>query len=89
VAVDPDDAAIVRTIIDMGRSLEMEVVAEGVEARDQLEFLRRHGCFFAQGLLFGEVMDADSLLAILVEQREGSGHFAAQCSPSRPALSAG
>ena len=89
VAVDPDDAAIVRTIIDMGRSMEMEVVAEGVEARDQLEFLRRHACFFAQGLLFGEVMDADSLLAILVEQHEGSGHFAAQCAASRPVLSMG
>ncbi|MBS0399695.1 MAG: hypothetical protein JSR95_13580, partial [Proteobacteria bacterium] len=53
------------------------------------EFLRRHGCFFAQGLLFGEVMDADSLLAILVEQHEGSGHFAAQCAASRPVLSMG
>jgi EAL domain-containing protein (putative c-di-GMP-specific phosphodiesterase class I) len=88
VAVDSDDAAIVRTIIDMGKSLEMEVVAEGVEAREQLEFLRKHGCFFAQGRLFGEVLDADSLLAIMAEQRTGPGHFAAACGPSRVSLSA-
>ncbi|MBS0611672.1 MAG: EAL domain-containing protein [Proteobacteria bacterium] len=88
VAVDSDDAAIVRTIIDMGKSLEMEVVAEGVEARDQLEFLRKHGCFFAQGLLFGEVMEADKLLEIMLAQRSGTGHFAALCASSRAALSA-
>ncbi len=89
VAVDSDDAAIVRTIIDMGKSLEMEVVAEGVEAREQLEFLRKHGCFFAQGRLFGEVLDADTLLSIMAEQRTGPGHFAAVCGPSRVSLSAG
>ena len=89
VAVDSDDAAIVRTIIDMGRSLEMEVVAEGVETREQLEFLRRHGCFFAQGLLFGEVMDADRLLQVLQTQLGGTGQFAAQCASSRAALNAG
>ena len=88
VAIDSDDAAIVRTIIDMGKSLEMEVVAEGVEAREQLEFLRKHGCFFAQGRLFGDVMDADSLLAIFSEQRTGPAHFAGLCGPSRVSLSA-
>jgi sensor c-di-GMP phosphodiesterase-like protein len=72
----------------MGKSLEMEVVAEGVEARDQLEFLRKHGCFFAQGLLFGEVMEADKLLEIMLAQRSGTGHFAALCASSRAALSA-
>ena len=54
VAVDSDDAAIVRTIIDMGKSLDLEVIAEGVEASEQLEFLRRHGCCTAPGRLFGD-----------------------------------
>ena len=83
VAVDSDDAAIVRTIIDMGKSLEMEVVAEGVEAREQLEFLRKHGCFFAQGRIFGDVMEAEKLLAIFATQRNGPAHYAAQCAPTR------
>ncbi len=63
VAVDSDDAAIVRTIIDMGKSLDLEVIAEGVEASEQLEFLRKHGCYYAQGRLFGDAMEADKLLA--------------------------
>jgi diguanylate cyclase (GGDEF)-like protein/PAS domain S-box-containing protein len=80
VAIDSDDAAIVRTIIDMGKSLEMEVIAEGVEGRQQLEFLRRHGCHFAQGRLFGDVMEASKLLGILSAQRTGPAHFAALCA---------
>ena len=40
LAVDSNDAALVRTIIDMGKSLDLEVIAEGVEASEQLEFLR-------------------------------------------------
>jgi diguanylate cyclase (GGDEF)-like protein/PAS domain S-box-containing protein len=83
VAVDSDDAAIVRTIIDMGKSLDLEVIAEGVESSEQLEFLRRHGCNYAQGRLFGEAMEADRLLAILVEQARGGAraHHAVLCAP--------
>src|SRR6202790_2223484 len=71
VAVDSDDAAIVRTIIDMGKSLNLEVIAEGVEASEQLEFLRKHGCYYAQGRLFGDAMEAKKLLAILAAQAGG------------------
>ena len=75
VAVDSDDAAIVRTIIDMGKSLGLEVIAEGVEAGEQLEFLRRHGCYYAQGRLFGEPCTA-KLLLLLTRQASGSAPFA-------------
>jgi len=81
VAVDSNDAAIVRTIIDMGRSLELEVIAEGVEASEQLEFLRKHGCYFAQGRLFGDAMEAKKLLAILSSQIGGPAYHAALCAP--------
>jgi EAL domain-containing protein (putative c-di-GMP-specific phosphodiesterase class I) len=82
VAVDSDDAAIVRTIIDMGRSLDLEVIAEGVEASEQLEFLRKHGCYYAQGRLFGDAMEADKLLGILSAQAGGAAHHAALCAPA-------
>ncbi|HEY2683951.1 MAG TPA: EAL domain-containing protein [Steroidobacteraceae bacterium] len=81
VAVDSNDAAIVRTIIDMGRSLELEVIAEGVEEGEQLEFLRTHGCFYAQGRLFGEPQEVNKLLAALVAQEDNKGLFSDLCSP--------
>jgi diguanylate cyclase (GGDEF)-like protein/PAS domain S-box-containing protein len=82
VAVDSDDAAIVRTIIDMGKSLDLEVIAEGVEASEQLEFLRKHGCYYAQGRLFGDAMEADKLLGILAAQVSGAPHHANLCVPT-------
>jgi diguanylate cyclase (GGDEF)-like protein/PAS domain S-box-containing protein len=82
VAVDSDDAAIVRTIIDMGKSLDLEVIAEGVEASDQLEFLRKHGCYYAQGRLFGDAMEASKLLGILAAQAGGAAHHAKLCVPT-------
>jgi diguanylate cyclase (GGDEF)-like protein/PAS domain S-box-containing protein len=82
VAVDSDDAAIVRTIIDMGKSLDLEVIAEGVEASEQLEFLRRHGCYYAQGRLFGDAMEAGKMLGILSGQVGGAPHHATLCVPT-------
>lgn len=74
-AIDADDATIVRTIIDMGRSLEMQVVAEGVESEEQLKFLRSRDCHFAQGRLFGDAMSSEEFLAILVAQQAGSSNI--------------
>ena len=76
VSDDAGDATIVRTIIDMGRSLGMEVVAEGVESLRHVEFLRRHDCHYAQGKLFGEPCTAEELLALLARQAAGAPPFA-------------
>jgi diguanylate cyclase (GGDEF)-like protein/PAS domain S-box-containing protein len=84
LVVDSNDAALVRTIIDMGRSLDLEVIAEGVETADQLEFLRAHGCFYAQGRLFGDAMEAGKLLGILSDQAGGSAHHADLCASTNP-----
>ena len=75
VAEDAGDATIVRTIIDMGRSLGMEVIAEGIESQRHLEFLRSHNCHFGQGKLFGEPMTAEDLLALITRQAAGSPPF--------------
>jgi diguanylate cyclase (GGDEF)-like protein/PAS domain S-box-containing protein len=73
---DAGDATIVRTIIEMGRSLGMEVIAEGVESQRQLEFLRSNSCNFGQGRLFGEPCTAEELLALLTRQASGTAPFA-------------
>jgi diguanylate cyclase (GGDEF)-like protein/PAS domain S-box-containing protein len=73
---DAGDATIVRTIIEMGRSLGMEVIAEGVESQQQLEFLRNNACHYGQGRLFGEPCTAEDLLALLTRQAAGGAPFA-------------
>ncbi len=75
--VSRDDAALVRTIVEMGRNLNLEVLAEGIETADQLAFLRGLGCHYGQGQLFGEAMAADQLLALLVDQGRGEHRFGA------------
>jgi diguanylate cyclase (GGDEF)-like protein/PAS domain S-box-containing protein len=76
VGEDAGDATIVRTIIDMGRSLGMEVVAEGIESARHLEFLRKHNCHYGQGKLFGEPCSAEDLQTLLARQASGTPPFA-------------
>ncbi len=71
-ATDRDDATIVNTIIQMAHSLGMDVVAEGVETQEQLEFLRTAGCDQVQGMLFGEPFEAADYAALLQHQLEGT-----------------
>jgi EAL domain-containing protein (putative c-di-GMP-specific phosphodiesterase class I) len=52
IGVDPDDEAIVRATISMAHNLNRQVVAEGVEIEQHLEFLREQGCEVLQGFLF-------------------------------------
>jgi diguanylate cyclase (GGDEF)-like protein/PAS domain S-box-containing protein len=73
---DEGDATIVRTIIEMGRSLGMEVIAEGVESMRHLEFLRAHHCNFAQGRLFGEPCVVADLKNLMIRQEAGDPPFA-------------
>jgi diguanylate cyclase (GGDEF)-like protein/PAS domain S-box-containing protein len=72
VATNPDDATLISTIVQMGRNLNMDVVAEGVESEEQLAFLQSIGCAYAQGLLFGDPMSSDNFLELMLAQVEGT-----------------
>ncbi|MCF7989840.1 MAG: EAL domain-containing protein [Thiohalocapsa sp.] len=58
---DMNDSAIVRTILAMGRSLRIKVIAEGVETEQQRDFLAQNGCDAYQGYLFAKPMNIDEL----------------------------
>ncbi len=62
---DKDDAAIVTAIVAMAKSLHLEVVAEGVETREQLEFLRRLGCEIVQGYFYSEPLPFEQFRTLL------------------------
>jgi EAL domain-containing protein (putative c-di-GMP-specific phosphodiesterase class I) len=61
LGIEPNDTTIVDTLIRLGHSLGLSVVAEGLETPLQLQHLRRLGCDNAQGFLFGRPMPADTL----------------------------
>jgi diguanylate cyclase (GGDEF)-like protein/PAS domain S-box-containing protein len=65
---DPDDWTIASTIVSMGRSLRMTVLAEGVEKPEQLALLRKMGCDMAQGYHFSRPTSADGMADMLHDQ---------------------
>lgn len=61
----PDETIIVRAIISMGRSLNLRVIAEGVETQEQLDFLKAHRCDEAQGYFFSRPVPPQELVKFL------------------------
>jgi len=61
---DGSDAAIVRAIIALGFSMQLEIQAEGIETLEQAEFLRQSNCVLAQGFFYGRPMPAAEFLQI-------------------------
>ena len=59
------DTQIVTTILALAKGLEMQVIAEGIETREQYDFLRDHGCEFGQGYLMSRPQPADRLADLL------------------------
>lgn len=62
---DINDGIIAKTIISMGRSLALDVIAEGVETEGQYEFLERYGCHGYQGYLYSKALPLDSFEAYI------------------------
>jgi EAL domain-containing protein (putative c-di-GMP-specific phosphodiesterase class I) len=66
---DPEIASIVAAVVNLARSIEIEVVAEGVETPAQLELLRAMGCQLAQGHLFGKPVEKAEVASLLDAKR--------------------
>ncbi|HEY7753501.1 MAG TPA: EAL domain-containing protein [Steroidobacteraceae bacterium] len=73
--VSPSDATLIRTIIELGKNLSLEVVAEGIESKQQLDYLRSRDCHYGQGRLFGEPMTAAEFLRLLLSQARGEAGY--------------
>lgn len=69
ITTDPDDAAIISAIISLGQSLNVKIVAEGAETREQLEFLHRCQCDLIQGYHFSKPLPADEFARLLRDGR--------------------
>ena len=68
VSIDADDATIAAAIINLAHNLKMNVVAEGVETEEQLDFLKGHGCDEMQGYYFARPMSVSDCTRALEEQ---------------------
>lgn len=74
IASDPDDAAIVLAIITLAHTLNLTVIAEGVETSEQMDFLIQHGCDEMQGNYFSKPVSTEEALRMLKNGRFSLAH---------------
>lgn len=71
MTAQPADRGILHFIMELARWMNLEVVAEGVETREQLEYLRDAGCDYVQGYYFARPMPVDEFVALLKKSGKG------------------
>jgi diguanylate cyclase (GGDEF)-like protein/PAS domain S-box-containing protein len=81
ITTDPDDATITQAVISMAHSLQLKVIAEGVESPAQVTFLMRYGCDEVQGFLFSRPVPPEECTAVAAAENR----FAAILAASRGA----
>jgi diguanylate cyclase (GGDEF)-like protein/PAS domain S-box-containing protein len=69
--IDPNDAVLAKTVVALGQSLGLGVIAEGVEVVEQRDFLLRSGCNYFQGFLFSRPLPLDQFEAFLHQLSKG------------------
>jgi diguanylate cyclase (GGDEF)-like protein/PAS domain S-box-containing protein len=84
LTTSPDDATIVRLVINMAKSLQLKVIAEGVETREQLDFLSEHQCEEVQGYYFSRPVPEEEFKIMLESAPAHSEQFAPQSQRSLP-----
>ena len=90
VRTNANAATIVTAIVQLGQSLELEVIAEGIETAEQLRFLALRGCHAGQGYYFGAPVDASDLRKHFDPRRTDHGRPASLAAglgadyPSKP-----
>ena len=70
ITTDPNDASIAASIVALARSMNLEVVAEGIETEEQMEYLLDYGCKQGQGFLFGRPLPQEQCLAYLTPSKK-------------------
>lgn len=80
VTDDEEDASFARMVIGIANSMNLGLIAEGVETRDQLDFLRSEGCRFIQGFYFSKPLNSEAALAYLRR------HYSADTSSSQVSM---
>jgi diguanylate cyclase (GGDEF)-like protein/PAS domain S-box-containing protein len=71
------DAALVRSVVELGEALDMEIIAEGIEHRQQLDSLSELRCTVGQGFYFARPLDADAVTELLSDEAASSPRTAA------------
>ena len=80
---DPNDAVITKTIVALGQSLGLNVIAEGVETQAQRDFLAAQGCYAYQGYFFGRPGPVEGLLTLMT-QSAAAVEATATAAPALP-----
>lgn len=80
VTDDEEDASFARMVIGIAHSMNLGLIAEGVETRDQLDFLRSEGCQFIQGYYFSKPLNSEAALAYLRR------HYKGESTPSQVSM---
>jgi EAL domain-containing protein (putative c-di-GMP-specific phosphodiesterase class I) len=70
LSIDSNDAKLVSSIIDLGKSLNLRIIAEGIETAEQLDFLRRHRCEEGQGFYFSKAVEPEAFVLFLNASRQ-------------------
>ena len=71
---DEQDAKLVKAVIAMANSLGMSVVSEGVESKDQLNFLLEANCEFIQGYYYSKPLGSDEFMSLLNKMPSGKAN---------------